>query len=143
MSSIELVVAVRRDDEHRSGFYPATHQTQHVERSLIGSVDVLEHENRRRSRLQLLDECGGHLMRPRPAFDQRCELAPGRAGDVEQRAEWTGREERVACTGQETRRLRMLIAEGPHERRFPYTSLAADEYQPAAGAIEDSPKRIL
>jgi hypothetical protein len=100
MGSIELVVAVRRDDEHRSGLYPATHQPQHVQSGLIGSVDVLEHENRRRSRLQLLEECGGHLMGPRLAFDQLCELAPGRAGDVEQRAKRTGREKRVACTGQ-------------------------------------------
>jgi hypothetical protein len=37
----------------------------------------------------------------------------------------------------------VLIAKGPHERRLAHARLTTDEYQPAAGAIEDSIKRIL
>ena len=94
-------------------------------------MHILEHENRRRVRLELLDQGGAHLVGPRPAFHDCCEVALGRAGDVEQRSEWTRREQCIAGPRQEPCRPRVLVAEHSHERRLAHTGLAAHENEPA------------
>ena len=117
---------------------------QHVESGLIGGVDVLEHENRRRSRLQLLDERGGHFAEASPRLLTSVASSPP-VVRVMSSSGPSGRGVKSAsqAPARRRRRPRVLIGEGPHERRLAHARLAADEYQSAAGAVEDSAKRIL
>ena len=56
MRAIELVVAVAGEHERGNGLDLAREQPQHVERRLVGPVEVLEHEDRRAAPAQLADQ---------------------------------------------------------------------------------------
>ena len=75
MGAVELLVAVAGDDERRHRFGPAGHQPQHVKRRLVRPMDVLEHQDRRRRRLELAQQRCRDVVRLRPPFDVILELA--------------------------------------------------------------------
>jgi hypothetical protein len=60
-------------------------------------VQVLQDDDRRAA--QGARQCGEHHPRGRPALGQLGELAADLGGDVEQRPERTGREQRLAGAG--------------------------------------------
>ena len=72
----ELVVAVRRKYERRHRRHPADEHPEHVERSLVRPVKILEHECRR-SPCQLAQKRSRDLVRLRALFDERLHLAAG------------------------------------------------------------------
>jgi hypothetical protein len=62
MSRLELVVAISDDGKGRNGLDLPSEQFEDVERGLVGPVDVLEDENRRRLRPQLEQQRGRHVV---------------------------------------------------------------------------------
>jgi hypothetical protein len=90
----ELVVAVRHEHERGQALDPPAEQPQEIEGRLVRPVQILEHEH---SGLypELVEERADHLVRPRASFHQATQLAAGRLGDVCERPERAGREQRV------------------------------------------------
>ena len=70
-------------------------------------------------------------MRPGIALDERFEFAPRGLGDVQQRAEWARREERVAGAPQDPDLRRLVVAELPCKSGLPYSCLARDDNETA------------
>jgi hypothetical protein len=74
-------------------------------------VDVLENDDHRRPPPQLTRQRSDDLVHLATARDQLLELAPGQLGDVEQRSERAGSEERVARSPENARRAFRRAAE--------------------------------
>jgi hypothetical protein len=89
VDAVELVVAVAGEDEGGHALDLAGQQAQHVERRLVGPVEVLEHEHGRAPPGQLPHERAGDLVRPGFPGDELLELAAGQLRDVEERSERT------------------------------------------------------
>ena len=135
MRPIERVVAVGRDHQRRNGRDPACEQPQHVQRGLVGPVDILEHEDGRLSRGELPADRRGDLMRPHlAATDQRFELPADDLGDLEQRSQRARREERVARAPEDAGGLLLVLTEPADERRLADARLARDEDDATARA---------
>ena len=125
--AVELVVAVAGQDERGHGLDLACQQAHHVERRLVGPVEVLEHENGGASAGQLADERAGDLVRPSVARDELLELAARQFGYVEQGAQRARREQRRAGAPEDPRRVAPLIAELPNQSGLADARLAPDE----------------
>jgi hypothetical protein len=113
---VELIVAIGGDDKRRNGLNPADEQPEHVKRRLVRPVDVLEHEDGRSAYAKLLDQRGDDLIRHRAALQQSGELAFRLLRDLEQWAQRTGREQRLA--GAPEQAGRRAVAELTDQRRL-------------------------
>ena len=133
-----LVVAEGDERERGHALHPAPEQAQHVERALVGPVDVLEHEHGAGRLAQGVQQGGDEHGRPRAGRDDLLQLAAGGVGDVEQRAERPRRVQRVARAPQDLAALGELA----HERGLADAGLAADQDQPAGRAGEHVEKRL-
>ena len=134
MGAIELVVAVAGEDERGHALDLARQQAQHVERRLVGPMEVLEDEDGWAPPGQLADERAGDLVRPGLARDELLELAAGHLGDVEERAERARREQALARTPEDARRVAAPIAERAQQDRLAGARLAPDEdHRPRPG----------
>ena len=129
----ELVVPEAHGDRRGHRVDPAREQAQHVERRLVGAVDVLEHEQRRRLRRELDDERVGELVERRAAPERVGQPAAHAPGDLDERAQRPRRLERHAAAPQDARGAR---ADGnpAQERGLADAGLAPDEREPA-GAV--------
>ena len=127
VTAVELVVAVAGEDERGDALHLARQEAQHVERRLVGPVEVLEHEDARARPAQLADERTGDLVGSRLAGDQLLELAVSHLGDVEQRAERAWSEQALAGAPQDPRRRAAPIAERAQQGGLAGARLAADE----------------
>jgi len=87
VDAVELVVAVAGENEGGNALHLARQQAQHVERRIVGPVEVLEHEHGRAPAGQLTDERARDLVRAGLPGDELLELATGHLGDVEERTE--------------------------------------------------------
>jgi hypothetical protein len=96
VAAVELVVAIRRDEERGHRLDPAREELEDVECRLVRPVDVLEHEDRPGPRLQLVSQRRHDLVRHRAALDELLQLAVRLLGDTEQRPERPRREKRIA-----------------------------------------------
>jgi hypothetical protein len=65
------------------------------------------------------------------------DLAADELRNIENGAQRTRREQRVARAGQTLERLRVLAAESAYERRLASAGFPADEHQSAASAAQD------
>jgi predicted nucleotidyltransferase len=142
MGAVDLVVAVAGENERGDRLEPSRQQPEDVERRLVGPVDVLEDEDRRRRGRQLAGERGRHLVWPRAGLDEALELAARPLGDLEQRPERSRSEEGIAGAPEDSRRVAVLVAEAPQQRRLPTAGLAADEHQAAVRALGDGGQRV-
>ena len=131
MTAVELVVPVADQQEAGNGLDSTREQPEHIERGLVAAVDVVEHEDRRGPHPQLTGERSRDLVRPRPRGDDLRQFATGRLGDVEERAERTRREQRVAGPPQHSRHAGALIAEAMKKRRLADPGLPSDEDNPS------------
>jgi hypothetical protein len=143
MAQRELVVAIGRDDERRRRVHLARQEAQDVEGRLVGPVQVLEDEHGRRAARELAQQGHRDLVRVRPARGHACELAAGVLGDVEQRTESAGREERVARPPQDPGRLPAGVSEAARQRRLPGARLAGEEHHAPARRATDRVHRRL
>ena len=140
MGRVELVVAVRDDDQRRNVLDLAAEQLEHVERRLVGPVGVLDDKDGRRVRAKLTHECRRHVVADSRGPDGALELATHRLADVEQRSQRAWCEQRVAHPDQDTAGRCVLVAKAAYERGLPDTRFAVDQHQPtvAAGCVAQS-----
>ena len=142
MGEIERVVAVAGQDERGHRLDLACQQSQHVERRLVGPVQVLDDEHGRARAGELADERRGHLVRPSLARHELLELAAGDLGEVEERAERARGEQALAGSAQDPRRRGQALAERLQEDRLAGSGLAADEHEPAGLAGDHRVERL-
>ena len=133
MRTFELV-AVRHDDQRPHRLDPSCDETQHVQRRLVGPVDVLDDHDRRGSRLQRRHQGVGDLVRSATAVHLGGGLAGKHRGDVEERTQRTGREQRIAGTPHDVDAVAVRFAEGPDQGGLPDAGLSAEQDQPATSA---------
>ena len=128
MTSIDLVVSIRREHERGNLRDPSSEEAQDVERGSVSPVDVLEDEcGGRRSELgHQLDRDGVRRRRPRNDLLER--TARGEC-DVDDRAERPWREEGIACSSEHASLCAELVAEALDERRLPDARFAANEHR--------------
>ena len=89
MRPVELIVPIGGDHQCLDRLDPATEQPQDVERRFVGPVDVLEDNDRRLLRVQLVPKRGEHGLRLVPPVDEFLQRFTGLGGDVEERAQWS------------------------------------------------------
>ncbi len=130
MGPIELVVAIRQDHERWEVVDPASEHAHDIERRLVRPVHVLEHEHRR-ARLKHVPDRGQNLVRTGAALDELCECASGPGGDVCERTERAGREERITRSFEDLVGRPDRLAERPDERRLADAGLPGDDHEPA------------
>jgi hypothetical protein len=109
--AVELVVAVRGDDESGHGVHATGEEAQDVERGLVRSVHVFDHEDRELARRQHTQERRANVVWPGAAVDKLLELTAGDLGDIEERSERAGGEQRIAGTPKNARRAAAVVAE--------------------------------
>ena len=129
-AEVEVVVAIRGDDQGGRRLDLPREQPQDVEGGLVGPVQVLEHQHGRCSARELAQQCRRHLVRSRAARGDLGEVATCVFGHVEQRTQGARREQRVARAPQDPRRSPVLVGEPPGERRLARAGLAGDEHEP-------------
>ena len=127
MGAVELVVAIGGDRQGRDTLELAPQEAQDVERGLVGPVHVLEDEDRGRPGTQLLHELCDDVVRARLPLDELCERPADLLGDVDERRERGGREERVARTPENPGRPVLLGAEAPDEGGLAHAGLPGHE----------------
>ena len=128
LGALELVISVAREHQRRHRGGRARQQHEHIERRLVGPVDILEHEHRGPAALEVPAQGRRDLMRTRSRLDERLELASDRGCDVPERAERSRGSQRRAGAPEDPQSLR--VAEAPQQRRLPDPRLAADEQDP-------------
>ena len=128
VGAVELVVAVAGDDE--PGGQAAAEQAQHVERRLVGPVDVLDDQDRSG---QLVEQRRGDRVSRPAGLDQPLQLAAGDGRDVAQRAERRLREQPFAVAPQDSS-LRPPLTEPAQEGGLAHARLARQQHQPPAGS---------
>ena len=120
MRPVELVVAITDDEHGRYRFYSPPYDPEHVERRLVGPVDVLDDHHRRPCRRQLLEQPVRDRVRLRVAFHELQEAViaadPREVGERPQRAR---REQRVAVTAEHAGERPDLLAESTEDDRLP------------------------
>ena len=126
---VELVVAVAREHERGNGVDPAGEQLQDVEGRLVRTLQILEHEDRRRLPPQLASERRRNLMRLRSCLDEVLELSADGFGDVEEGPERTRSEQRVARAPEQPRAGGGVVTEASEESSLADAGLAPDEHE--------------
>ncbi len=109
VSAVQLVVPVAGDDQRRHTPHPPRQQAQHVERGLVRPVKILQHHRAHPRPAQLGEQRGGDLVRLRAARHELFQVPADGLPYLEERAERTRREHRVACAPEDPRSL--LVAE--------------------------------
>jgi hypothetical protein len=146
VAQVELVVAVGAEHERGSRVRLPRQQPHDVERGLVGPVQVLDDEDRRGPARELAQQRIGHLVRPGVARRGLRQVAAGLLGHVEQRTQRARREERIARSPQDPRRLAVLVGEASGQRGLAGPRLARDEHEPpargSADAVEHRPERL-
>ena len=143
MRALELVIAIRHYDESRDSAEASREQAQHVERGLVRPVCVFHDENYGRSGGELPHELRCDFVGQRTGGKKRAQaVVLGIRGDIEERAEGAGREERLACAPENSRRRFVLSAEAPDECRLADPCLAVHERQcPARFRVDGCERR--
>ena len=142
MCAVKLV-SVGGDEQRRETLDAPPEQPQNIECRLVGPMNILEHDNRRRPPARLVHQHSRNVGRPRAAVERAGELAACELRDVEQRSERTRREERVAASPQDTGRAAGRFTEPPQQRRLPDARLAADEHEAPARTTPHRPQALL
>ena len=130
----EGVVAVGRDDQHGQAAQPPPQVAQHVERRLVGPVQVLEHHDGRTRGAQPLPERGEELLSGRVPAHRRPRRAAQQLGDLDDGAQWAWRELAVAPTPQPPGvglRLTHGRLDGLDQRRLADPGLPGDQHEAA------------
>jgi hypothetical protein len=122
-----LLVSVAGDHQRRHLVDAAGEEPHDVERGLVGPVDVLEHEHRRRRRAELGEHRRRDVVRHRPLLDAPPELPVGHPRDVEERPERPWREERIARRPQNPGLRAAVRAEPAKQGRLADAGLTLDE----------------
>jgi hypothetical protein len=132
----QLVVAVGDQQQRPGPLHPPAQEHQQVQGRLVRPVGVLHHHHHHRgpaSLVQLVQERGEHGLPRVPGGEQPGQPAAGLAGDVVQRPQRPGREQRVTGPQQEPGIRRVPLGEPPYQRRLADAGLARHQHDAAAG----------
>ena len=127
MSGVELVVAIRDDDQRAAAADASSEQPKHVHGRFVCPVDVLENEDGRLE-LHFVEQTVHDFVCPGPRRDERRKRIPGLHGDVDNRTERPGREQRLARAGEHPHPFD-LGQKRADERALADARLAADEHE--------------
>jgi hypothetical protein len=121
----QLVVAVADQQQRPGPLDPPAQEHQQVQGRLVRPVGVLHHDHPRPSSLvQLVQERGEHGLPRVSGGEQPGQPAAGLPGDVVQRAQRPGREQRITNAEQEPGIRRPPLGEPPDQRRLADAGLA-------------------
>ena len=130
----ELVVAEGQDEHRGDRLDPPRHVAEHVERRVVGPVDVLDDERRRRRGRELGQDRGVDAVHRPAVGERRRQRSTGLQRGVAQRAERPRRHQVVARRQQHPRPSGRLAREGADHAGLADPGSAADEHDgPAAG----------
>jgi hypothetical protein len=136
MLGAQLVVAVGDQQQRRDPLQPPTDEDQQVQGRLVGPVRVLHHHDRPplRPLLQLVEKRREHRL-ARPACGQHLgQPAAGLAGDVVQRTQRPGRQQRITDSQQAPGICLVALCELPDEGRLADPRLTRHQHGlPACG----------
>jgi hypothetical protein len=138
VGEVQLVVAVGGDHERGHGLDSPAEQPKDVQRRFVRPVEVLDDQDRRARGPQLAQELCGDRVWPGLPADELLQRAARLLGDVQERPQRAGSEERVTRAVEHSCR-RLLLQECTHERGLAPARLAADEDEPPrprAGGVE-------
>jgi hypothetical protein len=96
MRGVHHVVAVAQHDQHAVRRDPPRGEPEHVERGLVGPVEVFDDEHTRLVSSKLVDQCLSNPVRDGLTEKPLGELGSSVGAEVMDRAERSGREERIA-----------------------------------------------
>ncbi len=97
MPRTQLVVPVGHDQQRAHLGKAASRQAQHIERRLIGPLQILEHDQRPRAAVgQLTQQRGGDRVRLSAGTDQLDQLPADRVREIEERTQRPRRQQRLA-----------------------------------------------
>jgi hypothetical protein len=128
MVDADLVVPVGADHERGHPADAPGEQGEHVERRLVGPVQILEHEHGRGVAAELAEQRGKDVRRCGVARKPGGEGAAGLVGDIHQGPEGPRGEEAVAGAPEHPRRC-LPCAEDARQRGLADAGLAGDERQ--------------
>ena len=111
MVTSQLVVPVADNQQNGNAVASSRQQPNNVECRLVGPVDILEHENRRRTPFKGVDKRGRDLVGSRLAPRDLGELTADLLEHAERRPERARREERVTRPPDDAHRAAELVAE--------------------------------
>jgi hypothetical protein len=141
MARPDLVVAVRRDDERTRAADPPHEEAQHVQRAVVGPLQVVDDENGGPGR-ECVEDRREHLVREGPGSEHLRNPAAQLDGGVVQRAERPRRPQWIAgAPGDGGVAAVEAVDEGPHQRRLADARLAADQHE-RAGARAGAPPAV-
>ena len=130
MRATELFGPIARDQQRRQRVDSPGDETHDVQRRVVGPVQILEHEHRRDSRPQLLDQCHRYIWRAGRPLNPLAQLAARDTRDVKQRPKGTRGGQGVTGRRQRTHPGRKLSAEVAQQRGLADTGLAVHQRQP-------------
>jgi hypothetical protein len=141
----DLIITVREDEERPAQREPAAQKRDHVERRVVGPMQVLEHHDRAGAlarTVERLEQRVEHLA-ALAIGDPLLEGATDLAGDVVQRPEGAWGQQWVASAPQHPGPRRDRVGERGYERGLAGAGLSGDDRDPAgAGAIREQLRQV-
>ena len=128
MRPLKLVVAIGRQDQSGDPLDAPADQPQHVERCLVGPVQVLQDDDRGQAPGQRRGQSRDHVA------GRALEIRTHGLRDIDERPQRAGGEERVAGSPQDPV---SLFHESPQQRGLADSRLAADQDQPPRPLFAD------
>ena len=129
----ELVVAEGQDEHRGDRLDPPRQVAEHVERRVVGPVDVLDDERRRRRGRELGQDRGVDVVHGPALGERRLERSTGLERGVAQRAERPRRHQVVARRQQHPRAAGRRSREGADHAGLADPGAAADAARPTRG----------
>jgi hypothetical protein len=127
---VRRVVPEAQHEQHRQVSQPAPDVPQHVDRRVVGPVDVLDHQRGRAAAGQLGD--GRVVHGVAVALHQRLlQRSAGARGRIEQRAERTRGAQVVAAAAEHPQVVAGLVEERPDHAGLPDPGLAGHQHRAA------------
>jgi hypothetical protein len=129
IAGVNLVVAAGQHDQRAGLLDPPGGVAEHVERRVVGPVEILDHEHGGRPCGELLEQAAEHRVHRLPVGQRGGERALAAGGRVAQRAERARRHQVVAGGEQHARPHAHVGGEGAHQGRLADPRLARHEDQ--------------
>ena len=130
MGPVQLVIAIRRQEQDRPVAHAAGQEPEHVEGRLVGPVQVFEHHDGGPSGPGLGKEGARDLVGPAAPADGIADRA-GQFADVNERAKRPGGEQGIAGAHHDPRASLGLVTEVADQARLTGARLAANRHEPA------------
>jgi hypothetical protein len=140
MRVIELIIAIAAEQQRLNSLHATRNEPDNVERRLVGPVQILEDQHRRRRRPKLTQQRDRNIMSAGAALDSGPQLPLGHPSHVEQRSKRPRREQRLTRRPQQSYRTTQLVAEPAKQRRLTDPRLSAHQHHAPPRSLADDSK---